>query len=135
MRMPAWPKWRSRLGFLISFSNGKKWFSSKPSRHKHKRVTIQKKAKSIAFLISLLYVGIGTIKLLSIVCSDGMVFDNLGEKFEKIIIPSYFLGFAFGYGGGVIFAVVGQLILFGSYFVIVYGAVSYILRLVKNKSS
>jgi hypothetical protein len=98
-------------------------------------VTIQKKTKSIAFLISLLYVGIGTIKLLSIVCSDGMVFDNLGEKFEKIIIPSYFLGFAFGYGGGVIFAVVGQLILFGSYFVIVYGSVSYVLRLVKSKSS
>jgi hypothetical protein len=75
-------------------------------------MTIQNKAKFVAFFISLMYVGIGTIKLFSIINSDGRVFDDLGQTFEKIIMPSYFLGFAFGYGGGIISAIMGQLILF-----------------------
>ena len=99
------------------------------------RMTIQKKAKLIAFSTSLLYVGIGTIKLFSITNNDGMVFSNLGEQFENVIMPSYLLGFALGYRGGFAFGIIGQLIVFGICFMTIYGAASYVLKPIEKKET
>lgn len=75
----------------------------------------------ISLLLSIVYVGLGTVRLMSYIHGTGYVFSTLGDNFENGLWPAYFLGFAFGYGGGNTGVLLGQLITLGlAYFLFYY---------------
>jgi hypothetical protein len=101
----------------------------------NKNMTVKEKSKLLALVISIIYVGIGSVKLISIIVDDGMVFNGLGETFDKIIMPSYIIGFGLGYGGGSFFAFLGQLIVFGLVYGIMYVFSLFIFKIIEINHS
>ena len=60
-----------------------------------------------SIIVALTYWVPSSIALLDIINDDGMLFPTW---MDEILFPGYFLGFALGFGGGNIWAFVGQMI-------------------------
>jgi hypothetical protein len=95
----------------------------------------KQKVKIIALTISIFYVGIGSIKLASIINNDRTIFNNLGETFDAIFVPSYAIGFTLGFGGGDFFAIIGQIITLGLIFGISYAFMFSIAQVIERRHS
>lgn len=68
---------------------------------------MKKRDIKIPLIITLIYWIPASLALLDIMEGSGMIFPFW---LSFILFPGYFLGFAFGYGGGTSWALIGQLI-------------------------
>jgi hypothetical protein len=93
------------------------------------------KAKIISLVVAILYIGTGTIKLLNIIESDGMIFHRLGEGFDNFLMPGYLLGFALAYGGGIFWAMAGQAVMFLIVYGITLSVFLPIFKIIEKKST
>ncbi|MET4076589.1 hypothetical protein [Hymenobacter sp. UYCo722] len=87
---------------------------------------VVQQANGVSLVVSVLYVGAGTLQLLASNGGDGIF--RLGGALDDFLGPGYFLGFALGYGGGTFWAMAGQAVML----LVVYGiALSIFLPIFK----
>jgi|GEM_PF-6460152 len=97
-------------------------------------MSYKQKARLIAFIISFIYIVIGTIRLLSMI-ENNNVFEKLGPTFDSIILPAYIIGFGLTFASGLGSAFIGQIIIFGLIYFILYLLILFAFKLLAKKDS
>ena len=91
----------------------------------------KKKASLYSFIITLLYIGAGTLQLISILSNSLDSVFPFGQLLDKFLLPSYAIGLTMAFVAGTGFVMIGQMIAFGICFRILYGLFFLIFK-VKN---
>jgi hypothetical protein len=94
-------------------------------------MTSVQRAKVVSLIVAVLYIGTGTIQLLNLIRGNGIF--PLGGGFDTFLLPSYFLGFALGYGGGKFWAMAGQAVMFLIVYGVTFGVFLPIFKIIEKK--